>query len=165
MPHLLAGNIAPGFSMKGLDSKTYSLGSLMDRGPVLAAFFKVSCPVCQFTFPFLERMFKLYGGHNRVTFLGISQDDARDTKRFADDYGLTFPMVMDDKGYPVSSAYGLTNVPTILLIDTEGVVKISTSGFVRADLESIASEIATVCQLAPAVLFSPKDDVPEVRPG
>ena len=165
MTHLLAGNIAPGFSLKGLDGKTYSLEALMERGPVVAAFFKVSCPVCQFTFPFLERMFKLYGGRSKVTFLGISQDDARDTKKFADEYGVTFPMVMDDNGYLVSSAYSLANVPTIFLIDTEGVVKISSTGFVRADLESIASEVATFCQLAPAALFLPKDDVPEARPG
>jgi len=164
MTHLLAGNIAPGFSLKGLDGKTYSLEALMERGPVLAAFFKISCPVCQFTFPFLERLFKLYGG-NKVTFLGISQDDSRDTKKFAEEYGVTFPMVLDEGGYPVSGAYGLTNVPTIFLIDTEGVVKISTTGFVRADLESIASELATVCRLAPDPLFRPKDDVPEVRPG
>jgi len=165
MTHLLAGNIAPGFSLKGLDGKTYSLEALMERGPVLAAFFKISCPVCQFTFPFLERMFKLYGRNNKATFLGISQDDSRDTKKFAEEYGVTFPMVLDEGGYAVSSAYGLTNVPTIFLIDTEGVVKISTTGFVRADLESIASELATVCRLAPDPLFRPKDDVPEVRPG
>jgi peroxiredoxin len=164
MTLILAGHIAPGFSLKGLDGKTYSLEALMERGPVLAAFFKISCPVCQFTFPFLERMFKLYGGR-KVTFLGISQDDARDTKKFADEFGVTFPMAMDEGGYLISSAYGLTNVPTIFLIDTEGVVKISTTGFVRADLESMASELATACQLAPAALFRPQDDVPELRPG
>ena len=56
MTHIVAGNIAPGFSLKTIDGKVYSLGTLMERGPVVAAFFKISCPVCQFTFPFLERL-------------------------------------------------------------------------------------------------------------
>src|SRR5216683_5934187 len=107
MTHIVAGNLAPDFSLKALDNKEYSLSTLMKRGPVVAAFFKVSCPVCQFTFPFLERLHKKYGGEG-VTFLGISQDDVKSTKDFASEYGLTFPMVMDDKGYPVSNAYGLT---------------------------------------------------------
>src|SRR5712692_507428 len=116
MTHINPGNTAPGFSLKGLDSKEYSLNSLIQKGPVVAAFFKISCPVCQFTFPFLERLYKRYGGDD-VTFLGISQDDARDTNAFAKDYGATFPMALDEKDYPVSNAYGLTNVPTIFLID------------------------------------------------
>ncbi len=69
MTHIVAGNIAPGFSLKALDNKQYSLNTLLERGPVVAAFFKISCPVCQFTFPFLERLYKRYGGDG-VTFLG-----------------------------------------------------------------------------------------------
>jgi peroxiredoxin len=119
MTNIVAGNIAPNFSLKSLDEKEFSLNKLMERGPVVAVFFKISCPVCQFTFPFLERLYKRYGGDG-VTFLGISQDDARATKSFAKEYGITFPMLIDDEnGYLVSNAYGLTNVPTIFLIDTE----------------------------------------------
>src|SRR6266581_9394324 len=88
MTHIVAGNKAPGFSLKSLDNKEYSLNTLLERGPVVAAFFKISCPVCQFTFPFLERLYKQYGD-DRVTFLGISQDDARATKDFAREYAVT----------------------------------------------------------------------------
>src|SRR5580765_2401694 len=56
------GQSAPGFSLKALDGKEYSLTSLLERGPVVLAFFKISCPVCQFTFPFLQRLFERYGG-------------------------------------------------------------------------------------------------------
>jgi cytochrome c biogenesis protein CcmG/thiol:disulfide interchange protein DsbE len=164
MTHIEGGNIAPGFSLKGLDGKNYSLHSLMQKGPVVAAFFKVSCPVCQFTFPFLERLYKRYGGDG-VTFLGISQDDARDTKAFAKDYGVTFPMALDEQDYPVSNAYGLTSVPTIFLIDTHGSVKVSCMGFVKKDLETIASELATRRSMAPAPLFRADETVPANKPG
>ena len=165
MTHIVAGNTAPGFSLKALDSKEYSLNTLMKRGPVIAAFFKISCPVCQFTFPFLERLYKRYGSDS-VTFLGISQDNARSTTRFAKEYGITFPIVIDDEnGYVVSNAYGLTNVPTIFLIDTDATVKVSSMGFDKMDLEAIAANLAERKKIALTPLFGPDEVVPVNKPG
>src|SRR5580693_3923016 len=106
MTNLAVGGIAPNFSLKSLAGQEYSLAAAMKRGPTVAAFFKVSCPVCQFTFPFLERIYKRYGGDG-VTFLGISQDNAKETKEFAKEFGVTFPILMDqkEKNYPSSNAY------------------------------------------------------------
>jgi peroxiredoxin len=164
MTKINAGNKAPNFSLKGLDGRDYSLQELLQRGPVVAAFFKVSCPICQFAFPFLERMYKQVGGDG-VTFLAVSQDDARASKDFARQYGVTFPMAPDEEGYPASNAYGLTMVPTIFLIDTDGTAKVSSMGFNKSDLEKIASEVAQHRHLARTPLFQPKESVPENRPG
>jgi peroxiredoxin len=166
MTHMNAGQTAPGFSLKGLDGKSYSLEALLEKGPVVAAFFKNSCPVCQFTFPFLQRLFQRYGSDN-VTFLGISQDDAKATEGFAREYGTTFPMVLDEKekAYPASNAYGLTSVPTIFLIDTDGTVRLASMGFVKADLERIAVELAERRKIAPSPLFRPNEPVPANKPG
>ena len=164
MTKINAGQRAPNFSLKGLDGKQYSLEELCKQGPVVAAFFKVSCPVCQFTFPFLERLYKQFGGDG-VTFLGISQDDARATKEFSRQYGVTFPIVMDEKGYPASNAYRLTMVPTIFLIDMDGTVKVSSMGFNKYDLEKIASELADRKHIPRAALFQPNESVPASRPG
>jgi peroxiredoxin len=165
MTHIVAGNIAPGFSLKALDGKEYSLGILMEHGPVVAAFFKISCPVCQFTFPFLERLYKRYGGDG-VAILGVSQDDARATKDFAKEYGVTFPILIDDEnGYIVSNAYGLTNVPTIFLIETDGTVKVSCMGFDKKDLEIIAVELAERKTISPAPLFRLDEVIPANKPG
>lgn len=133
---------------------------------MVAAFFKISCPVCQFTFPFLERIYKRYGGDG-VTFLGISQDDARDTKEFAKEFGATFPMLLDEKqkGYSASNAYGLTNVPTIFLVETNGKVKISCMGFNKKNLEEIAAALAERKKMPPAALFRPDESVPASKPG
>jgi len=165
MTNIVAGKKAPAFSLKSLDGTEYSLHDLLQRGPVVAAFFKVSCPVCQFTFPFLERLHKRYGGDG-VTFLGISQDDARDTKDFAKEFGVSFSILLDDeRGYIVSNAYGLTNVPTIFLIDTDGTVKVSSMGFDKKDLETIAGELAQRRKIALAPLFRPDEVVPINKPG
>ena len=164
MTRIVAGSMAAGFSLKSLDNKDYSLNALLERGPVVAAFFKVSCPVCQFTFPFLERLYKRYGGDG-ITFLGISQDDARATQNFAKEYGMTFPLLLDDNGYPVSNAYGLTNVPTIFLIDTDGTVKVSSMGFDKKDLEKIAAHLAERKKISLAPLFRSDEVVPANKPG
>lgn len=166
MTHVNAGQTAPGFSLKGLDGNNYSLEELLRRGPVLAAFFKISCPVCQFTFPFLQRLYERYGSED-VTFLGISQDDAKATAGFAKQYGVTFPIALDEKekGYPASNAYGLTNVPTVFLIEREGAVRVSSMGFVKNDLEQIAATLAERRKVPPAALFRANESVPANRPG
>src|SRR6266852_6617276 len=165
MTHIVAGNTAPGFSLKSLDNKEYSLNTLRARGPVAAAFFKISCPVCQFSFPFLERLHKRYGG-DRATFLGISQDDAKSTNNFAKEYGITFPILIDDEnGYVVSNAYGLTSVPTIFLIETDGTVKLSCMGFDKKDLEKIAADLAERKKISLAPLFRPDEVIPANKPG
>jgi len=164
MTNIIPGNRVPGFSLKGLDGKEYSLLALLKKGPVVAAFFKISCPVCQFTFPFLERLYKRYGGDG-VTFLGISQDDAKATKSFTREYGVTFPMALDEKGYPVSTAYLLTNVPTIFLVDTDATAKVVCMGFEKKGLETIAADLAERRKIASAALFRPDESVPELRPG
>src|ERR1700676_5598105 len=111
MTTIVAGQTAPDFSLKSIDGAEYSLSGLLQRGPVFVSLFKVSSRVCQFTFPFLERLYKRYGSKD-VTFLGIAQDNARAPKEFDDEYGVTCPIVLDSEGYPASNPYGLTNVPT-----------------------------------------------------
>jgi peroxiredoxin len=164
MTNIVAGHLAPDFTLKGLDGKKYSLSAAMAQGSVVVAFFKISCPVCQFTFPFLERLYKRYGGEG-VTFFAISQDDARATKEFREEYGVTFTTLIDEQGYPVSNAYGLTNVPTIFLIETSGTVKVSCVGFGKKELETIAEELANRKKTAPAALFRPDEVIPANKPG
>jgi peroxiredoxin len=158
------GQSAPGFSLNALDGKNYSLASLLERGPVVLAFFKISCPVCQFTFPFLQRLFERYGDEG-VSFVGVSQDDARSTKEFNQEYGVKFPTLVDDHGYPASNAYGLTNVPTIFLIAPDGSVKVQCMGFSKPDLEKIAAELAQHRAITLAPLFRQNEVVPDYKPG
>lgn len=164
MAQIENGVLAPEFSLKALDGKQYSLASLLERGPVVLAFFKISCPVCQFTFPFLQRIAE------RITeqsgsIVGVSQDDARSTKEFTAEYGGTFRTLVDSPGYPVSNAYGLTNVPTVFLIAPGGKVKLNFTGFDKAGLEQIAAELSGHGKATAAPLFRPDEVVPAYKPG
>src|SRR6202051_3707272 len=162
MTTIVSGQTAPDFSLKSIGGTRYSLPELLTRGPVFVSFFKVSCPVCQFTFPFLERLYKRYGSKD-ITLLGISQDHARATKEFADEYGVTFPIALDAEGYPASNAYGLTNVPTTFLIDTDGSVKIASMGFNKKDLEAVAAVLSERNKIPLSGLFRPDESVRTTR--
>lgn len=164
MSALPPGKPAPPISLTTIDGKHVSLAEALAKGPVLAAFFKVSCPVCQFTFPFLERMYEMFGGEN-FTVWAISQNDAEDTREFLDKYGVRFPALLDEKGYPASNQYGLTNVPTAFLIAPDGKIQISSVGFSKADLEKIATAAARATGKPSAPLFKPGEAVPEYKPG
>ena len=164
MTKIAAGHVAPGFTLKSLEGREYALGKLLEKGPVVAAFFKISCPVCQFTFPYLQRLAERYSGDS-ATVIGISQDDVRGTKEFNHEYGVTFPTLLDDSGYPVSNAYGLSMVPTIFLIEPDGNVKISCMGFDKGDLEKIAGELSQRRKIATAPLFRPDEVIPAQKPG
>src|SRR5689334_20017720 len=142
MPALAKGRTAPDFTLNSLDGKAFSLQDALARGPVVLVFFKVSCPTCQYALPFYERLFQAY--KNRpVTLVGVSQNNAEDTAEFAKEFGITFPMLLDDAiTYPVSNAYGLTNVPTVYWIDRDGEINVSSVGWVRSEFEEVNRRMA-----------------------
>lgn len=165
MTALREGAKAPDFSLPALDGSTFSLPTTLQRGPVLAIFFKGSCPVCQYSFPFFERLHKAYGSE-KVAMVAISQDDKSNTGAFLKQYGVTFPALLDDPAaYVVSNAYGLTNVPSWFLIAPDGEIKISSVGWVRADVEDLNRRLADANHASVRRLFRPGDDVRDHRPG
>jgi len=165
VPTLTAGVRAPDFSLPTTDGKRVSLSEALAKGPVVLAFFKVSCPVCEYAFPFYERMYQANRDHN-VSFFGISQDNAADTRSFLKKYGITFPVALDDpKNYAVSNAYGLTNVPTLFYIGPEGTIEIASVSWAKVEVEAINERLAALRRQPPAPLWHKGEDVRDFRPG
>jgi len=164
MAALAAGAKAPAISLRDMNGETVTLADALKKGPVVAAFFKVSCPTCQFAAPFLERLHETYGGP-KFTLLGISQDDASDTREFFKEFDVEFPTLIDTDGYPISNQYGITNVPTIFLIAPDGKIQVTSVGFAKKELEQIAAQAARATGIPPKALFKPSEAVPEVKPG
>jgi peroxiredoxin len=165
MAALTAGVKAPEFELKSVEGARFVLREELANGPVVLAFFKVSCPTCQYALPFLERLHQAYGQQG-VRIIGVSQNDAKDTARFNREFGITFPVLLDDtKTYPASNAYGLTNVPSIFWIAQDGEIEISSVGWVKADFAEINRKMAEFGTSAPAVIFKPGEDVRDFRAG
>jgi peroxiredoxin len=164
MSALSSGERAPAITLESVDGETLSLADALKKGPVVVAFFKVSCPTCQFTAPFLERLHETYGGE-KFTMWGISQNDAADTREFFKEFDVEFPALIDADGYPVSNRSGIKNVPTVFLISPDGTIQLSSVGFGKSDLEKIAAEAARATGVTSKLLFKPSEVVPEFKPG
>jgi peroxiredoxin len=151
---LETGRPAPEFSLKDVAGKRHSLRENLKAGPVLLVFFKISCPTCQLTLPFLERL------ATAVRVIGIGQDDAKSTKEFLEYFRITFPVLIDPASdhYAVSGIYRLTNVPSLFLIEQSGVISWTLNGFHKGDLESLAARFGRT-------LFLETDSVPLMKPG
>ena len=132
--------------------------SLTDPGarPVLLVLYKISCPVCQLTMPYLERIVNGLRSH----VIGISQDDERGTERFQMNLRSDMATLLDreEDGYPASNAFGITHVPSLFLVETDAPISLASSGFNKRDLEAIARR-------AESRIFPPEDNVPEWKAG
>ncbi|HET8550337.1 MAG TPA: TlpA disulfide reductase family protein [Bryobacteraceae bacterium] len=150
------GDIAPDFTLPDLNASRHTLADLIRGDPALLAFFKSSCPTCQFTMPFLERAFSA----GQISVYGISQDNAGTTVDFLKRYGLTFPTLLDGgiEGYVASNAYQLTHVPTLYLVEQDGRIAWASMGFVKAELEQLNRRFS-------ARMFQPGDRLPDRKPG
>ncbi len=165
MAVLTAGADAPDFQLTSTDGKPFSLKEAQGKAPVVAAFFKVGCPTCQYTFPFLERVYKAYP-RDRVKVIGISQDDAAATAAFMKEFGITFPVLLDDTTkYPASNAFHLVHVPSTFVINKAGKVDLTTIGWVKDEFEQLNDIVARATGIPPAQIFKYGEQVKDFKAG
>jgi peroxiredoxin len=153
------GDPAPAFDLARFGGGSASLDRLRAQGSVLLAFFKIACPTCQFTLPYLERLHAgAKAGAPRM--VAISQDDPGATAEFHREFGITMPTLLDDEvqGYPASNAYGITHVPSMFLVEPSGKIAWSSVGFVKAEMEELGERFG----VAP---FRDGEHVPSSKAG
>ncbi len=150
------GAQAAGFRLQRLEGAEVQLHELTASGPVLLVFYKITCPVCQMTLPFLERMHTA----GRLSIVAISQNDAGDTREFNRHFGISIPTLLDseDAGFPASNAYGISSVPTMFLVERDGTVAQAIEGWQKAEIERLGT-------LAGVQPFRPDDNVPQWKAG
>lgn len=153
---LQAGASAPAFELKDVASAVVSSQTLLERGPALLFFFKISCPVCQFAARFIERL----AATTNYQVIGISQDDAASTREFNRLKGVSFPVLLDEsrQRFPVSNAFGIYSVPSLFLIEPDGAITTAFTGFSKQDFEKLGARAG----VAP---FQPDEKVPAFRAG
>jgi peroxiredoxin len=164
MSVLKPGDQFPSFTLVDIDGASRSVNAAGEE-PTLLAFFKNSCPTCMMTFPFLQRLYQRVEGA-ALRYWGISQDSIEETRAFGRAYGIDFPLAPDGDGFPVSNSCGLSSVPTLFLLEANASIARVCVGFSKADLEWLAAEFRRrfrIPGLSP--LFTPSDEVPELRPG
>lgn len=117
----MTGKEAPDFALKSSSGENLRLSEY--RGEVVMVnFWATWCGPCRQEMPLLEELFSRY---ERVgfTLLGVNiDDDPRRAMQMAQELGVTFPVVFDDRK-EVSRLYDVNAMPVTVLVDKEGRVR------------------------------------------
>lgn len=133
--HLEIGDKAPDFSLPGTDGKTYTLDDFGGTDIFVVYFTGTHCPtshgamgrMLKFVEDFSDESFSFVAinpNHSsglRPDEFGHTDYDETfaDSKRYAEDYGWTFPFLYDGDEQTTAKAYGCLATPHVLIFDKE----------------------------------------------
>lgn len=129
----------------------------------LLVFWKSSCPTCRWALPYFEALHAGTAGTG-FSVVGVAEDSEADAAAVAAELGLTLPVAVEPEPWATSAAYDLMTVPTLVLVDGEGRVILTSPGFAKDDVLEIARQAAALRGTAPVDPFR-GEDVPAYRPG
>jgi len=133
-------------------------------GETLYAVFKTTCPTCELTWPFLERIRKIAEG-GPFSIVAVTQDDPAKTKAFDARLRTRLETLYDREPWPASDALGLENVPTLFRVGADGVIAETIVGFDRAAMQGLARRASAAARRPPTELFTASDHAPAFKPG
>lgn len=120
----IVGEMAPDFTLNDLDGKPVSLQDFRGK-PVVINLWATWCKPCLYEMPGFENAYKEYQDVGLVV-LGINltaKDNIEDVQPFIEQLSLTFPILLDEKGYVSSGLYGMKGLPMTYFIDSEGILR------------------------------------------
>ena len=163
-----AGSAAPDTRFRTPEGGSLSTADVIAAGdglPVLLAFFKTSCPVCQLTWPYLQRLHEAYGGRS-MRVVGVSQNDAASSRAYYAAYGAaSFDLLLDpEPTFVASNAFNVESVPLLVLLAADGTIEDTFAGWSKKRMEALGARFAsTSVPLVPVI--PPGDPVREFSPG
>lgn len=116
------GEPAPEFTLETPDGELVSLSDY--RGQVVVLnFWATWCTPCRKEMPEFQALWEAHEAEGDVVVLAVNlQESAGNVTEFVDEFGLTFPVVLDSGG-DVLDQYGLPGLPGTFFIDAEGVLQ------------------------------------------
>jgi cytochrome c biogenesis protein CcmG/thiol:disulfide interchange protein DsbE len=117
------GFSAPDFTLKTAGGETYTLSELRGHA-ILVNLWATWCPPCRAEMPAIEKIYQEYKDEGLVV-LAVDmtyQDDPLAVVPFIEEYGLTFPILLDETG-KVASAYQLRSLPSSYFINRAGIIQ------------------------------------------
>ncbi len=157
---LAVGERAPDFRLRAIDNTYWILGAPDSRRSVLVVFFRRESKACRVLLPFVERLHRRLRKQD-AEILGISLDGHRDALEFAEDYTLTFPMLLDPPDFETARRYRVEQVPLIYRLDADLRIVESGVGWSKSQFETLAAQYLEAVGAGPAGIWEPGDIVPE----
>lgn len=112
---------APAFQEQDLNGKRHSLDAYQGKVVVLY-FWATWCGYCRKDVPNMIRVFREFESRN-VVFLSVSLDeDVERLRQFIAEKEIPYPVIFRGEGWnnQLAQLYGISGVPTYVLIDSEG---------------------------------------------
>ncbi|MBL4950678.1 redoxin domain-containing protein [Neobacillus sp. YIM B02564] len=126
---LTIGAKAPDFELKTLTGETVKLSDLKGK-KVILNFWATWCGPCKKEMPEMEKFFKQ--ADKNITILAVNIDPQLDVKGFANEYKITFPILLD-KDDQVNKTYQVISIPTTYFIDSDGLIQNKLVGSMKLD--------------------------------
>ena len=137
------GNKAPEFELLTLDGKKVKLSDFASK-KIILNFWATWCPPCRAEMPHMEKFYKDYEKKDVVVLaVNLTQTEKKrsDVTAFVQDFGLTFPIVMDEDGN-VMNKYQIVAYPTSYIMDSKGIIKEKFQGAINYEvMEKAISKI------------------------
>ncbi|MCI0555024.1 MAG: TlpA family protein disulfide reductase, partial [Anaerolineae bacterium] len=122
-PNPQEGFAAPDFMLDTLDGGQLTLSELRGH-PVVLNLWASWCLPCRSEMPSIEKAYQHYKDSGLIV-IGLnmtSQDSELDVRAFVQEFGLTFPIVLDRDG-SVRDRYQLLGLPSTYFIDPQGIIR------------------------------------------
>jgi peroxiredoxin len=111
---------APDFTLEDIQGGKFTLSDQWGK-PVLLVFGTTWCPSCREEIPHLKDIYASYAKIGLI-MVNIDIQESRDkVSRFAGKYEIPYRMLLDENG-DVAKTYGIRGVPTLILLDEEGMI-------------------------------------------
>ncbi|WP_134704399.1 peroxiredoxin [Ammoniphilus sp. YIM 78166] len=118
------GNLAPDFELKALDGESIKLSDYRGKRIVLNMW-ATWCPPCRAEMPDMQDFYEANQDKGFI-ILGVnltsSEKQPENIAKFIDEFGLTFPVVLDEEN-SVADRYQVVSIPTSYMIDSRGVIQ------------------------------------------
>ncbi|MFC0559810.1 thiol-disulfide oxidoreductase ResA [Halalkalibacter alkalisediminis] len=135
-----AGEASVNFVLNDLKGERIELEGLKGKG-VFLNFWGTYCPPCVKEMPIMEELYTEYKEKGVEIIAVNAAEPGLTVERFAERYGLTFPIAID-KGRDVIDAYGISPLPTTILIDEHGtIVRVHQGGMTEQMVRDFMEEI------------------------
>ena len=120
IPAPQTGFLAPDFALKTPEGETIQLSDFRGQ-PVLVNLWATWCPPCRAEMQTLETVYNDYKDQGFIVLAVnmTSQDDPQAVLPFVTERGLTYPILLDDKG-EIAKAYQMKSLPSSFFINRDG---------------------------------------------
>ena len=133
-----------------VDGTEVSFEERLAKGPVLLDFWATWCKPCKMALPEVQKLHEKYADRG-LSVIGVSLDGPRNIPKvrpFAQQLGLTFPNVIDEKG-DFGRAFRVMALPTSILIAPDGKIVSTKTGYRPGEAERLAAEIEKLLLVPP----------------